>query len=108
MNKLSLWKHDELLEEHNNVSNVNFSDGHLSFISEEGDNELTGLNPEVVVCLHSDEDEINSSNYREYELTKELTQQEILESQVSDLSDMVSQLKKQLEEMQKVTESTNN
>lgn len=108
MNKLSLWKYDELLEEHNNVSNVSFSDGHLSFISEEGENELMGLNPEVIVCLHSDEDEVNSSNYKKYKLTEELTQQEILESQVSDLSDMVSQLKKQLEEMQKVTESTNN
>lgn len=108
MNKLSLWKNGELLEEHNNVSNVNFSDGNLSFISEEGDNELMGLNPIIDVCLHSDEDEVNSSNYKEYELTEKLTQQEILESQVSDLTDMVSELKKQLEEMKKVTESTNN
>ena len=108
MNKLSLWKYGELLEEHNDVSNVDFSKGHLSFISEEGENELTGLNPEVIVCLHSDEDEVNSSNYKEYELTEELTQQEILESQVSDLTDMVSELKKQLEEIKKVTESTNN
>lgn len=108
MNKLSLWKYGELLEEHNNISNVNFSEGRLSFVSEEGENELTGLNPEVIVCLHSDEDEVNSSNYKEYELTEELTQQEILESQVSDLTDIVSELKKQLEEMKKVTESTNN
>lgn len=95
MNKLSLWKRDELLEEYNNVSNINFSEGHLSFISEEGENDFTGLNPEIVVCFHSDEDEVNSTNYREYELTKELTQQdqeiETLKQAITELTMIINE-----------------
>lgn len=97
MNKLSLWKHDELLEEHNNVSNVNFSDGNLSFTDEEGDNELMGLNPEVIVCLHSDEDEVNKENYKEYELKRENTLEE--DEKIKDLENKIEDLTKLIEAM---------
>ena len=97
MNKLSLWKHDELLEEHNNVSNVNFSDGNLSFTDEEGDNELMGLNPEVIVCLHSDEDGLNKENYKEYELKRENTLEE--DEKIKDLENKIEDLTKLIEAM---------
>lgn len=97
MNKLSLWKNGELLEEHNNVSNVNFSDGNLSFISEEGDNELMGLNPTIDVCLHPDGDKITKENYKNYILKSKNTLEE--HEKIKDLESKIEDLTKLIEAM---------
>lgn len=97
MNKLSLWKNGELLEEHNNVNNIDFSDGNLSFISEEGGNELIGLNPEVIVCLHSDEDKITKENYKDYLLKSENTLEK--DEKIEDLENKIEDLTKLIEAM---------